>query len=567
MHVNFNKTRLIFIFAAFVFLSVILFARLLYIQIIRNKYFSDLADKQHKTFARLTPTRGTIYDRIQRVLAIHLETSSVYAVPGEIKDKESVAGILAGELNLNTESLRKKLAKESRFVWIKRKVDSAAEEKIKKLSIKGVYLANEGKRFYPGGRLSCHLLGMTGMDNKGLEGIEFYYDRELAGETGWRRSYRDGKRREIASFHTDELPARNGISLALTIDEVVQHIIEKEIGEIVKSYRPKAVSVIAMNPATGEILGLANYPWFDPNDISGVDPGRIRNRAISDAFEPGSVFKIVTAAAALEEGVVDFDSEFFCENGAYKIGSRVLHDYKPFGTMPFREIIEKSSNIGVFKVADRLGKEKLSAYIKRFNFGEPTGVDLPGEAPGIMRDTSRWSYLDMTTIPMGHGIAVTPLQLAAALSVIANDGVMMRPYVVKSILNEEGVAIDENKPTVIRRVLSRRTAHKVKDLLEGVVERGTGKNARIDNFRVCGKTGTAEKVKPDGGYYEDKYISSFVGFAPYERPAVSLVVLVDEPEGEHLASRVGAPAFKNIMEKILSYMEVEGDKGGTETTS
>jgi cell division protein FtsI/penicillin-binding protein 2 len=422
----------------------------------------------------------------------------------------------------------------------------------------------EGKRFYPGGRLLCHLVGMTGTDNKGLEGIEFYYDRELAGEVGWRRSYRDAKRREIKSFHMDALPERNGINLALTIDEVIQHIIEKEIENIVASYSPRAVSIVAMAPRTGEILGLANYPWFDPNNVSDINPDHVRNRAISDSFEPGSVFKIVTAAAALEEGVVDFDSEFFCENGAYRIGKRTLHDYKPFGMMKFREIIEKSSNIGVFKVADKLGKEKMHAYIKKFNFGRPTGIDLPGEASGITRDVANWSAADMTTIPMGHGIAVTPLQLASCVSAIANGGVLMRPYVVKSLLSEEGMSIKENKPKAVRRVISEETAAKVKELLEGVVERGTGKKAGIDNFRVCGKTGTAEKVNTErGGYYRNRYITSFVGFAPFERPAVSVVISVDEPKGEHLASRVGAPAFKNIMQKILSYMEIEGDKSET----
>lgn len=567
MHINFKKARLVSIFTTFTFLSALLFARLLYIQIIRNKFFTDLADRQHRAFIELTPVRGTIYDRIKRTLAIHLEVSSLYAVPGEIKEKEKTAGILAKELHLDKGALREKLVKNKRFVWLKRKLDMAEEKKVSELSIKGVYLANEGKRFYPGGRLSCHLLGVTGMDNTGLEGVEFYYDKELTGEAGWRNSYRDGKRREIASADPNELPARNGINLVLTIDEVIQHIIEKEIENIVKSYRPKAVSIVAMTPGTGEILGMANYPWFDPNDISRVNLSHMRNKAISDSFEPGSVFKLVTASAALEEGAVDFDSLFFCENGAYRIGNRTLHDHKPFGMMNFREIIEKSSNIGVFKVADKLGKKKLHTYMKRFNFGERTGIDLPGEAPGIMRDISNWSHADMTTMPIGHGIAVTPLQLATLVSVIANDGVMMRPYVVKSVLSAEGASIDENTPEAIRRVVSVDTARKVKELMEGVVLRGTGKNAQIENFRICGKTGTAEKVNPRGGYYKDKYIASFVGFAPHDTPAVALVVSVDEPRGEHFGSRVAAPAFKNIMEKTLSYMEIESDRSETKRTS
>ena len=422
MHINVSKTRQFLIFIAFIALFVALSARLLYIQIIRNKFFKGLAEKQHKTFIKLAPQRGTIYDRVERVLAMYLGAPSVYAVPREIDSDEDVSRTLAKELNVERSVIQKRLAKDNYFAWIKRKITPEGEEKIKKLSIKGVYLTSEGQRFYPGNRLACHVLGITGMDNKGLEGIELYYDKELAGEYGWRRSYRDAKKREIISFQSDALPARNGTNLTITIDEVIQHIIEKEVENLVKTFRPKGVSVIAMDPRTGEVLGLANYPWFNPNDISDIKQGSLRNRAIADSFEPGSVFKIVTASAALEEGVVDFDSKFFCENGSYKIGKRILHDYRPHGMLNFREIIEKSSNIGVAKVAARLGRDKLYEYVERFNFGSVTGIDLPGEASGIVRDVSSWGSVDMTTVPMGQGIAITALQLANAISRIANDG-------------------------------------------------------------------------------------------------------------------------------------------------
>ena len=567
VHINFNKIRHFLIFIAFITLFVILFFRLFYIQIIRHEALSDLSDKQHKMFIRLEPRRGNIYDRLDRVLAVCLDTPSVYAVPKEIDNKERVAGILAGVLNLDKQEVLEKLARDNYFAWIKRRVGPDAARKIENLRAKGVYLTDESKRFYPGGSLACDALGMTGVDNEGLEGVELYYDSELKGECGWRRSYRDAKKREIVSPEGETLPARDGKSLVLTIDEIIQHIIEKEVENVVNSCRPKSVSVIAMDPATGEVLGLATYPQFNPNDISGVNPDFVRNRAISDSFEPGSVFKIVTASAALEEKIVDFDDEFFCENGAYKIGKRILHDYRPHGRLKFREIIEKSSNIGTVKVADKLGKRRLSAYIKKFSFDSPTGIDLPGEASGIMRDPATWSYVDMTTIPMGQGIAVTPLQLVSAVSVIANGGVLMRPYIVREFLNEEGVPVRKNKPRAMRRVITKKTAGKAKELLEGVVKRGTGKRARLDNFRVCGKTGTAAKVKPKGGYYRNKHIASFIGFAPYDTPRVALAVCVDEPHGKHLGGQVAAPAFKNIMEKILSYMEVERDKGETERTS
>ncbi|MBL7155605.1 MAG: penicillin-binding protein [Candidatus Omnitrophica bacterium] len=563
MHINFRKTRHHAVFVIIVSLFAVLFARLLYIQIIRHTHLSDLAAKQHKIFVKLEPRRGKIYDRLNRVLAIYLDTSSIYVVPNEISDKEHAARILAEELGTDQEKLSARLARDNYFAWVKRKVSTATAERVKNLKIKGVYLITEPKRFYPGGKLACHVLGITNIDNVGIEGIELYYDNELKGEYGWRRSARDAKKRELISFETDTLPARDGNSLVLTIDEVIQHILETEIERLIKAYKPKAVSIAALNPRTGEILGLANYPWFDLNDISSASVDSMRNRAIADSFEPGSIFKVVTASAALNEGIVNFDTKFFCENGAYKIGKRTLHDYRPYGTLTFRQVIEKSSNIGTTKVAAKLGKEKLSAYIKRFNFSSPTGVDLPGEVSGIMRDSSSWSYVDMTTIPMGQGIAVTALQLAACISAIANEGVLMRPYIVKKHFNEEGALVRENKPKALRSVISKEAATQVKELLLGVIERGTGKRASLDNFKACGKTGTAQKVNPRGGYYKNRYIASFIGFAPYDKPTVSLVVCVDEPRGKYFGGQVGAPAFKNIMEKILAYAEVESPRDAT----
>ena len=546
---------------------MILFTRLLYIQILRHKHLSDLASKQHKIFVKLEARRGNIYDRLNRVLAIYLDTASIYAVPKEITAKKEVASILAKTLAVDENTVFAKLQKDNYFAWIKRRVTPETTERIKKLAIGGVYLTTEPKRFYPGGKLACHVLGLTNVDNRGLEGTELYYDRNLAGEPGWRRSLRDAKKREITSFERDALPARHGENIILSIDEVIQHIITEEAERILKTYRPKAISIVAQNPRTGEILGMVSFPWFDPNSPADINTDFRRNRVVTDSFEPGSVFKIVTASAALEEEEVDFDTEIFCENGAYKIGKRVLHDYRPHGMLTFREVIEKSSNIGTAKVAAKLGKEKLYAYIKRFNFGNQTGIDLPGEVAGIMRDVSGWSYVDMTTIPIGQGIAVTAIQLVSCVSVIANDGVLMQPYVAKKFVNEEGATVKETKPRAIRRVISKKTAHKVKELLEGVILRGSGGRARLANFRASGKTGTAQKVNPEGGYYKNKYISSFIGFAPYDKPEISLAVCVDDPKGEHLGSRVAGPAFKNIMEKALSYMEIESDKSEVKKTS
>ncbi|MFH1380827.1 MAG: penicillin-binding transpeptidase domain-containing protein, partial [Candidatus Omnitrophota bacterium] len=378
---------------------------------------------------------------------------------------------------------------------------------------------------------------------------------------------RDAKRREVVSFKESAMPARDGNSLVLTIDEVIQHITETEVDRIVELYKPTAVSIVLVVPKTGEILALANYPVFDPNNPEDVTKDFVRNRTITDSFEPGSVFKIVTASAALEENAVDFDTEVFCENGSYKVGKRILHDYRPYGKLKFREVIEKSSNIGTAKVAEILGKEKLAAYIEKFGFNNVTGIDLPGEVSGIMRDPSGWSYVDMTTVPMGQGIAVTNLQLVMAISAIANGGLLMRPYIVQKFINEEGDLIRTTKPEIIRRILSKKTSGEVRELLEGAVERGTGKQAKLSNFTSGGKTGTAQKVRPLGGYYKKKYIASFIGFAPINNPEIAIAVMVDDPKGKYFGGQVAAPAFKNIAEKVLSYMEIENDKEKSKKSS
>ncbi|MFH1593851.1 MAG: penicillin-binding transpeptidase domain-containing protein [Candidatus Omnitrophota bacterium] len=535
-----------------------LFSRLLYIHIIRRPFLTDLAKRQHNIFVKLEPRRGNIYDRAKRVLAVYLDVASVYAVPREIGNAGKAADIISKNLDLDRGAIESKLGRDNYFVWIKRKVEPGEAEIVRNLDVKGVYLTDEAKRFYPGKTLACHVLGITDIDNDGLEGVELQYNKELKGEYGWKRSMRDAKRRELVSFQSDILPKRDGENLVLTIDEVIQYIVEKEVQDIVGSYRPTSVSIVALDPRTGEVLALANYPAFDPNNVN--DTSALKNRAISDSFEPGSVFKIVTASAALEEGVVDFDTEVFCEEGTYKVGRRILHDYRPYGNLSFRQVIEKSSNIGTVKVAAKLGKEKMAMYIKRFNLDRPTGIDLPGEVSGIMRDPDKWRDVDMTTIPMGQGIAITALQLATTVSVIANDGVLMRPYLVSQTLNENGALIRERGAQKIRRVISKETAAKVKELMEGVVERGSGKKARLSDFRAGGKTGTAQKVDPKGGYYKKKYIASFIGFAPYETPLVALVICVDDPRKKHFGGQVCAPAFKNIMEKILSYLEIESDR-------
>lgn len=526
-----------------------------------HDYYRKKAEAQHNILVKIKPKRGVIYDRKNRVLALDTNISSVYAVSRRIENKEEVASKIADALNIEKSFVLERLRRDKLFVWVKRQISDTERYKIENLGLPGVALIEETKRSYPNHTLCCHVIGFTDLDNKGLEGLELYYDSYLKGRYGWISTLRDGRRKIIPS-HGEYLPDRAGYDLVLTIDEVIQHIIEDEIMDLTERYDPASVSIIAMDPKTGEILGMSAYPNYDLNRYNSSDPDMFKNRPIQNVFEPGSTFKIITAAALINEGLVKENEVFYCEKGRYIVGRRVLHDYKPYGKLSFREIVEKSSNIGVVKAAERLGSGRMYDYVKKFGFGSRTGIDLPGEEYGIVRPEYRWTASDMTTIPMGHGISCTSIQLASAVSVIANGGNMMMPYMVKYVTGNKGDIIKERRPRLIRRVIEEDAAALLKSILRGVVENGTGHRADMDGYISCGKTGTAEKVLVEkGGYSKDKFIASFVGFAPYEDPKVTLVVVVDEPKKKHYGGIVAAPAFRDIMQKVLKYMEIKHDKG------
>lgn len=499
-----------------------------------------------------------IFDSKNRVLALDTTLFSVYAVANEIKNKNETAARLQKILNLDINFLLKRLSRDKEFVWIKRKVTDQEAEAIKNENIDGVFLMKETKRSYPNDNLFCHVLGFADMDNNGLEGVELYYDSYLKGKSGWKNSYRDAKRNLIFSDE-EYMPESKGYNLILTVDEVIQHFIESEIKEILKAWRPKGAMIIAMNPATGEILGMASYPDYNPNCYQRFNKEYFKNKCVTDTLEPGSVFKSFTASAILQEKAVSLDDKIFCENGEYKVSKRILHDYHPYGTLTFREVIEKSSNIGTVKAASRLGKDRFYNYIVKFGFGAKTGIDLAGEENGIVRAKSTWTDSDMTTIPMGQGISVTVIQLARAMSCVVNGGVLAKPRVVKCITDEDGNPIKLFKPEYGRSVISPEVSIKMRKLLQGVVDVGTGKKAKLDGYTAGGKTGTAQKVGEGGAYTSDKYVGSFVGYAPATIPKVVLAVCVDEPRGNHFGGVVAAPAFANIMNKTLKYLEVPED--------
>jgi cell division protein FtsI (penicillin-binding protein 3) len=545
-------------FLIFFVLFIFCLARLFYIQFFRSKYLGEIAKKQHNCFVELEPRRGTIYDTNFKPQAVNLACDSVYAAPKDMAEaeKERITRELSGILNLEPDYLRSRLARPKAFIWLARKISSAQSEAIKALNLKGLGFIKESKRCYPNGYLASQSLGFAGLDNKGQEGLELYYDEYLKGSPGWALMLRDARSKKINLYEKMARP-KEGDSLVLTIDEVIQYVAERELDKAYSDSRAKGACIIVMNPNTGEILALANRPTFDLNQHSKINNEQIRNRSICDMFEPGSVFKIVTASAALEENKVNERDKFFCENGEYKVFNHVLHDHTSHGWLTFQEVIEQSSNIGTCKIAAVLGPETLSRYVKSFGFGKRTGVDLPGEIPGQAKDLRFWGKTSMFAIPMGQEVGVTAMQLACAISTIANGGNLMKPYIIKEIRDSSGEPVKVFSPTVVRNVLSPDAAARVKKVLIGVVENGTGKMAKIQDFTAAGKTGTAQKLESNGTYSHSKFVASFIGFAPAEDPQIAVVVTIDEPHGSYYGGVISAPVFKNVSADVLKYLKAK----------
>jgi cell division protein FtsI (penicillin-binding protein 3) len=549
------RTRQYLVFFFLITFLLSLLVRLFYLQVLSFDRFSELASEQHNKVLRVEPRRGIIFDRHMEPLAINLDVPSIYCEPRNIKNKERVANILSKTLHMERGSVLKRLDRDKGFVWVKRKVDNKTAKQIKELDLVGIQFIDESERNYSNDNMAAHVIGFVGIDNEGLEGLELLFDEKLKGKPGWRHLVRDAKERTVLFNERESMPPQNGYNLVLTIDSVMQYIVEEELEKMAKRSRASSASAIVMDPFSGKILALANWPSYDLNASSSAPREFMKNRAISSVYEPGSVFKIVTASASLNEGTVDLETRIYCENGEYRTGGRVLHDYHPYGELAFVDVIAKSSNIGTVKVGQKLGGEKVYDYIRRFGFGEKTGIDLPGEVSGINRPPAEWSRSDITTIPMGQGIAVTSLQMACAISVIANGGYLVKPYVVDRITTWEGETYKQFEPVTKRRVLSEYACEKMKDALRRVVTDGTGKRAKSRLYDTCGKTGTAQMVNPAGGYYPDKYNATFVGFAPMDVPAISVVVTACDPRPVYFGGSVAAPAFKEITERTLQYLD------------
>ena len=509
----------------------------------------------------LEPRRGTIFDRNMQVLAVNLNADSVYANARQITDKKRTAKLLAETLGLNESMVLERISRDKAFVWIKRKITYEESARLRKLKLKGIELIKESKRFYPNRSLACHLLGTVNIDNVGLEGLELQYNRYLKGESGWLVSMRDARKKLLQSYQNEFIPPKNGLSLVLTIDEVIQTIAERELEKMCEKYHAKGGSIVVIDPKTGDILALANMPKYDLNEPSKRPQEAIRNRAINDFFEPGSVFKVVTASAVLEEKAAKLTDKFYCENGEYKIGRRTLHDVHPYGELTFQEVIEKSSNIGTVKAASLLGPARMYKYMKAFGFYEKTGIDLPGEVAGMNRPVSKWSKVSMYAIPMGQEVTVTAIQLALAIAVIADNGYITQPRIVKEIVDENGETVKKFPPKIVRKVISPETAYRMRNVLMGVVTSGTGKKAKTEEYTTGGKTGTAQKVV-GGTYSHDSFIGSFIGFAPVGKPVLAAAVCIDEPKVVYYGGDVAAPVFRNVIDESLKYMNTKGIKAG-----
>jgi len=555
-----RRAHAVFLF----FLIFLLFciARLFFIQFFRATYFARLAQTQHSLFVELEPRRGTIYDANLKPQAVNISADSLYISPAAISDqeKERIIKQLLPILNVAYGYLKDRLYRKKSFIWLARKITPAQSAEIRKLNIKRLGFIKESKRCYPNGYLSSHIIGFSGLDNIGLEGIELYYDSYLKGAGGWALILRDARQNKL-NLEEKMLPPSDGYDLVLTIDEVIQYIAERELDKAFKVYHAKGASILVIDPHTGAILAMANRPTFDLNDYVSSDQDRRRNRAICDLFEPGSVFKIVTTAAALRENKVNEEDKFFCENGSYQVAGHILHDHQPHGWLSFREVIEESSNIGTTKVAQILGPDILYRYIRLFGFGTKCGIDLPGEIAGMTKEPRFWSKTSIAAVPIGQEVGVTTLQLAFAISVIANGGQLMRPYIVKEIRDKHSEVIKSFLPTLIRQVIPLDTANRVKKILMGVVEKGTGKLAKMTDFSAAGKTGTGQKLEANGSYSHSKFMASFIGFAPAEDPVIAIAVVVDEPRPYYFGGVVSAPVFKNVATDVLRYLKARHSAG------
>jgi cell division protein FtsI (penicillin-binding protein 3) len=535
------------------------FGRLFYLQLFKHGEYLARAQRQQQRTIEITPKRGIIYDRNLRALAMSVPVKSAFAVPVEIADESLAARLLSGVLGVPQDLIETRMASSRSFVWISRKLPPEKVEAIEGLNLKGIYFQDENQRFYPKRDLAAHVLGFVDPDEKGLAGIEYELDGQIRSKSEKIVVMADARQRW---FDGGEAQRERGANVVLTLDEKIQYTAQRELLAAIEKTHAMAGSIIVMNPNTGEILAMANWPRFNPNAANGAPAESRMNRAVSALYEPGSTFKLITLAAAFDQDITRPNEVFDCENGAIYIAGHRIRDHKPFGLLNVADILAQSSDVGAIKIAVRLGAPRFYEYIRAFGFGAPTGVDLPGESKGLLHRLENWSAISIGSVSMGQEIGVTPIQLITAVSAIANGGLLLKPHVVQQIKRGEEIlplpaSLSAVEP---RRVIRPETAATMRRLMEGVVLHGTGPLARLDGWTAAGKTGSAQKIDPATGRYSPtQLIASFTGFAPISNPAVSILISLDSPVGLHEGGQVAAPVFKRVAEQVLSYLDVPRD--------
>ena len=545
-----NRRKFVTITALVSAWAFLILARLVYLQIYQFDSLTHQAKRQQERTIEVSPVRGVVYDRNFHPLAMSVEVDSIFAVPSEIPNPDQAAKVLAPVLDMSATEIEKRLTGGRFFSWIKRKVSDTEAKHVRELNLKGIYAQPESKRFYPKRELASHLLGYVGMDGQGLGGIELAYDRSIRGRSGQLLIETDARQHWLN--RAGKAPEPGG-SVVLTLDENIQYVVEKELGDAVNEFRPTSASVVVQDPQTGEILAMASYPTFNPNTYADTHAEAKRNWAVSASYEPGSTFKIATIAAALEEKVTTPNEGIDCQMGAIVLAGHVIHDHQKYGVLTVNEVMQNSSDVGVIKLALRMGNDTFYRYMQKFGFGVPTGIELPGEARGLTKPPERWSKISIGAMAMGQEVGVTPLQITALASAVANGGWWVRPHIVR----EGDRTTTGDAPPERRRIMSEKTAEELRHMLTLVVTNGTAPKAQLNGYTSAGKTGTAQKIDPRTHRYSPyDYVGSFVGFAPVENPMFTIIVVVDSPHGKKYGGDVAAPVFKRIAEQILSYRNV-----------
>jgi cell division protein FtsI (penicillin-binding protein 3) len=554
-----TTNRLLIVACLSLLFMTAVFGRLGYLQLFLHGEYLVKAQRQQQHVIEITPKRGAIYDRNMHPLAMSIPVDSAFAVPSELGDHQLAARLLSGVLGIPREVLEVRLESSHSFVWIARKLPPDKKEAVEALNLKGVYFQKENQRIYPKRDLASHVLGFVDLDEKGLGGIEYELDGQIRGKSEKIIVMADARQRW---FDGGEAQRERGANVILTLDEKVQYIAERELAAAIAKTHAMAGTVVVMNPNTGEILALANWPKFNPNAANESTAEARMNRAVTALYEPGSTFKLITLAAAFDQGITRPGEVFDCENGAVYVAGHRIRDHKPFGMLNVADILAQSSDVGAIKIALRLGAPKFYDYIRAFGFGQSTSVDLPGESKGLLRRLENWSAVSIGSISMGQEVGVTPIQLITAVSAIANGGMLYKPHVIAELKRGDQALPAEGllAPAEPRRVIRPETAATLRRLMEGVILNGTGPLARLDGWTAAGKTGSAQKIDPATGRYSPtQLIASFTGFAPISNPAVTILVSLDSPVGEHEGGQVAAPVFKRIAEQVLPYLDVPRD--------